>query len=73
MSRVRPDETPWLWGVNGAGSVVASSLAIMIAQRWGLTVVMMVSAGAIFVVALLLFVCFVPLPISRIRGLALVQ
>jgi hypothetical protein len=45
VSRVRPDETPWLWGVNGAGSVLASSLAVMIAQRWGLSAVLLVSAA----------------------------
>ncbi len=45
VGRVRPNETPWLWGVNGAGSVLASSLAIMMAQRWGLTVVLMAAAG----------------------------
>jgi hypothetical protein len=28
--------TPWLWGINGATSVCASVLAIVIALRWGI-------------------------------------
>jgi len=38
-------ETPWLWGINGVGSVLASSLAILIALGAGLTNLMLVSAG----------------------------
>jgi hypothetical protein len=37
-------ETPWLWGINGVGSVLASSLAILIALGYGLTKLMLVSA-----------------------------
>jgi hypothetical protein len=39
------EETPWLWGINGMGSVVSSSLALMLALEWGLTVVLLVAAG----------------------------
>jgi len=39
-------ETPWLWGINGVGSVLASSLAILIALGTGLTALMLVSAAA---------------------------
>jgi hypothetical protein len=39
-----PDELPWFWGMNGIGSVLASSLAVMIAERYGLTVALAVSA-----------------------------
>jgi hypothetical protein len=31
------DDTPWFWGINGLGSVLASSVAIVIALEWGLT------------------------------------
>ena len=34
---VRPDLTPWLWGVNGAASVFASVLAIVIALEFGIS------------------------------------
>jgi predicted membrane-bound spermidine synthase len=30
--------TPWLWGINGATSVLASILAVVIALVWGITV-----------------------------------
>ena len=30
------EETPWFWGLNGVGSVLASSIAVLIALGWGL-------------------------------------
>jgi len=51
---VRPthaEEAPWFWGMNGVGSILASSLAIIIAQRWGLTVAML-SASACYIALL---------------------
>ena len=39
------DETPWFWGMNGIGSVVASSLAVVIAVSFGLTAVLLVAAA----------------------------
>jgi hypothetical protein len=39
------DELPWLWGINGAGSVLASSLAITIALEFGLRVLTLAAAG----------------------------
>jgi hypothetical protein len=30
------EETPWFWGLNGVGSVLASSVAVLIALGWGL-------------------------------------
>jgi hypothetical protein len=38
-------ETPWFWGLNGIGSVLASSAAILIALETGLTTLMLCSAG----------------------------
>jgi spermidine synthase len=45
VKRTYGDETPWLWGLNGAGSVVASSLAILVALTHGLTVLTLVGAA----------------------------
>jgi hypothetical protein len=39
------EETPWLWGLNGVGSVMASSLAILIALGGGLTVLLFAAAA----------------------------
>ncbi len=38
-------ETPWLWGLNGVGSVLASSLAIIVALAYGLTWLTLLSAA----------------------------
>ena len=35
--RSHPRLTPWLWGVNGAMSVLASVLAVVIAMAWGIS------------------------------------
>ncbi len=36
-NRVTPATTAWLWGLNGATSVVASVLAVVIAMGWGIS------------------------------------
>jgi hypothetical protein len=44
----RPDldaQTPWFWGMNGVGSVVASGGAVALALGTGLTVLLYVAAG----------------------------
>jgi hypothetical protein len=33
----QPSMTPWLWGINGATSVTASVLAVMISSAWGIS------------------------------------
>jgi hypothetical protein len=38
------EETPWLWGINGVGGVVASSAAVVIALEFGLRTLFLVSA-----------------------------
>lgn len=38
------EETPWLWGINGVGGVIASSAAVMIALEFGLRTLFIVSA-----------------------------
>src|SRR2546422_11507014 len=35
-SKRSPALTPWLWGINGATSVCASVLAVVIALSWGI-------------------------------------
>ena len=37
--------TPWLWGVNGATSVCASVLAVVIAMAWGINVASWMGVG----------------------------
>jgi hypothetical protein len=36
-STLRAELTPWLWAVNGATSVVASVLAVVVAMAWGIS------------------------------------
>jgi hypothetical protein len=38
------EETPWLWGINGVGGVIASSAAVMIALEFGLRTLFLVAA-----------------------------
>jgi hypothetical protein len=39
------EEAPWFWGTNGMTSVLASSLALIVALQWGLRVVLLVAAA----------------------------
>jgi hypothetical protein len=41
-----PDEGPWFWGMNGVGSVLSSSLAVILAERYGLRAATLFGAGA---------------------------
>ncbi|HVU02331.1 MAG TPA: hypothetical protein VHE30_11295 [Polyangiaceae bacterium] len=43
-TRPLPDEAPWFWGMNGVGSVLASSVAVMLAERWGLRITLFTGA-----------------------------
>ena len=54
------EETPWLWGVNGVGGVMASSGAVMIGLTLGLR--------WLFVVAALCYAALVPLVIVMQRA-----
>jgi hypothetical protein len=47
--RAHDQETPWLWGINGVASVLASSAAILIALRLGLSALLLVAACAYLV------------------------
>src|SRR5262249_23822625 len=46
--------TPWLWGLNGAGSVLASVLAVCIALTWSISAAFW-TGWAFYVVALLAY------------------
>lgn len=46
--------TPWLWGLNGAASVLASVLSVSIALTWSISAAFWVGCGA-YLVALLAF------------------
>jgi hypothetical protein len=45
---------PWMWGVNGLGSVLGSTLTIAVAIRFGFTEAMIISA-ALYLVVFALF------------------
>jgi hypothetical protein len=55
VSREHPRLVPWAWGVNGIGSVVGTTMAVVLAMSWGF---MVVKAGAalLYVVAAALMV-----------------
>ncbi|NUN98049.1 MAG: hypothetical protein HUU16_17950, partial [Candidatus Omnitrophica bacterium] len=50
-----PKLAPWLWGINGATSVLASILAVVIALLWGISVSFWAGLGC-YVVATLAFI-----------------
>jgi hypothetical protein len=52
-----PALTSWYWGINGAVSVLASVLAVVISLTWGITVTFWTGFAA-YVVALLSFLFF---------------
>ena len=43
---------PWMWGVNGVGSVLGSAIAVVIAISLGLTEALLVAAGCYFIIFL---------------------
>ena len=47
--------TPWLWGLNGAASVLASVLGVVIALTWSISTAFW-SGWLCYVIALLAFV-----------------
>ena len=42
----QPSLVPWAWGMNGALSVMGSTLAIFIAMNWGFSVTLLAGAAA---------------------------
>jgi hypothetical protein len=48
----KPSLTPWLWGINGATSVTASVLAVMISSAWGISVAWWTGVGCYLVAAM---------------------
>lgn len=53
VKATQSEETPWLWGINGVGGVVGSSLAVVVALEAGLT--------SLFFVAALCYLALLPL------------
>jgi len=45
IEEASPGSIPWMWGVNGAASVVASVLAALLVLSWGLRVVLWLGAA----------------------------
>jgi hypothetical protein len=45
----QPGLIPWAWGMNGALSVVGTTLAVFIAMNWGFSATL--SAGALIYLA----------------------
>lgn len=44
VQRTQMEETPWLWGINGIGGVLASSVAVIVALEAGLRSLFVVAA-----------------------------
>ncbi len=63
LSRSGEDEVAWAWGINGAASVLGSTLAVLLALGWGFTVVT-VAGSAVYLLALVL----AGLPWSAAKG-----
>jgi predicted membrane-bound spermidine synthase len=49
----REKHIPWMWGINGAGSVVGSTLTIVVAISWGFTAALFACACCYFIIFLL--------------------
>jgi hypothetical protein len=61
LSRVRPELIPWMWGINGATSVVASVLAVAVSLNIGLRNTLLIGV-AIYAIAWLLMLAMRRLP-----------
>lgn len=46
---------PWMWGINGVGSVFGSVMAVVIAICLGFTEVLFLSAGCYFLIFLVFY------------------
>jgi MFS family permease len=47
------DYIPWMWGINGIGSVLGSAMTIVVAISFGFTEALLLGAGCYFVVFLI--------------------
>lgn len=54
IARAHPRLVPWAWGVNGVGSVVGTTLAVVLAMSWGFPVVALIAAAFYLLGTLLL-------------------
>ena len=60
VQRRQVEETPWLWGINGIGGVLASSVAVVVALEAGLR--------SLFVVAAACYLALLPLVSVLVRA-----
>jgi hypothetical protein len=44
VSRENPRLVPWAWGINGVGSVLGTTLSVLLAMQWGFVVVACIAA-----------------------------
>jgi hypothetical protein len=42
VSEIDPRPMPWLWGINGAAGVLASSMAVGLSLAWGISTTLMI-------------------------------
>lgn len=54
VSRDHPQLVPWTWGINGVGSVLGTTLAVILAMAWGFKFVAAVAAALYLVGGLLI-------------------
>jgi hypothetical protein len=54
VAHENPRLVPWAWGINGVGSVIGTTLAVILAMAWGFTVVALCAAGLYLVGATLM-------------------
>ena len=53
LGQIEKDLIPWAYCANGSASVIAASLAVLIALEWGFRATMIVAIGFYFLAALL--------------------
>lgn len=51
--RKMENQIPWMWGVNGVGSVLGSVMTIVVAVHLGFTPALLISAGCYFIIFLI--------------------
>jgi Na+-transporting NADH:ubiquinone oxidoreductase subunit NqrD len=61
-SRTLPQITPWLWGINGVCSVLATTISIIIAMTYGITASYWTGFGCYVIAALSFFAILKKLP-----------
>ena len=63
-SRNLPQITPWLWGVNGVCSVLATVISIIIAMSYGITASYWTGFGCYVIAAVAFYTIIKKLPVK---------